>query len=55
MLYSHLRLWISDGQVWHSFFRPGTPDMTMGITKNPEKTIQWATMHRMIIIDERKG
>lgn len=54
MLYSHLRLWISNGQVWHSFYRPGTCDMTMGVTPKPEKTIEWAKMHKMTIIDERE-
>jgi hypothetical protein len=28
--------------------------MTMGITPKPEKTIEWAKMHNMTIIDERK-
>lgn len=54
MLYSHLRLWISnDGKVWHSFYRPGTRDMSMGPCPKPDETIAWAMMHRMTIIDER--
>lgn len=54
MLYSHLRIWKSGNEIWHSFYRPGTRNMTMGITPNPEKTIAWARMHKMTVIDERK-
>jgi len=53
MLYSHLRLWISDGLVWHSFYRPGTRDMSMGPCPKRDETIAWARMHRMTILDER--
>jgi len=55
MLYSHLRIWEYNGEIWHSFYHPGTRDMSMGISKPWEikRTIEWAKTHNMTIVDER--
>jgi hypothetical protein len=57
MLYSHLDIWeAQDGQLWHALYRPGTRDLSMGAMspKSIDKTIDWAKMHHMTIIDKRK-
>lgn len=63
MLYNHLTLWTEqNGQVWHSMkcWNPAcgwTRDMSMGAVRNERdmrNLLDWAKMHRMTIVDNRK-
>jgi hypothetical protein len=55
MRYTHLKVWTHGGNIWHSVWTPGTPDMSMSVLRPSEvnRIIRWAESHNMTIIDAR--